>query len=804
MKISEAWLREWVDPPVGTEELIAQLTNAGLEVDGVEPVAPALDGIVIADVVSVAQHPNAERLSVCEVAMGPETRLQVVCGAPNVRAGMRSVFAPVGSKIGDGTKIRKSKIRGIQSNGMLCSARELGLGDSHEGILDLPLDAPIGESVSEFLALSDNTIEIDLTPNRGECLGIAGIAREVGAINRCEVTVPEIALVKSAINDRFPVGLEAPLDCPRYVGRVIRRIDPKVATPMWMQEKLRRCDVRSISPVVDITNFVMLELGQPMHAFDFSKLEGGIRVRKATQGETLVLLDGRLVTLDPTTLVIADDKKPVALAGVMGGLETGVGDATTDIFLESAFFAPLSLIGQARLYGLHTDASHRFERGVDPQLQRRAAERATQLLLDIVGGEPGPIVDEVSAANMPRRAAIQLRPARIGRLLGLDIDAQTVADSLERLGMVVQAAGEGWTVTPPSYRFDISMEADLIEEIARMTGYDAVPTVSLTARADAPVVSELEVSISEIRRTLVDRGYQEAVTYSFVDPQTQRLLDPSAQPIVLANPISTELAAMRTNMWPGLMQALLHNLHRQQSRVRFFETGLTFNRMLPESVPTEGFNQVSNVTQIKCIAGVVTGHEQPEQWGDQLRPADFFDVKADLETLLGLSRRFECFEFRAAEHPALHPGQTAAIFADDRPIGYLGALNPQISRSFKLVAPVYLFQLELYPLQHAALPTYAEVSKFPAVRRDIALILDESVSAVDIRQAVGRASPDMLENLEFFDVYRGEGIDPGKKSVAIGLTFQASSRTLNDDEIEGFVDRIVSALASDLSGILRG
>ena len=804
MKISEAWLREWVDPPVSTEVLVAQLTNAGLEVDSFAPVAPSLEGIVIAEICSVARHPNADRLSLCEVSTGGSERVQVVCGAPNVREGMRSAFAPVGTRVADGTKIRKSKIRGVPSHGMLCSARELGLGDSHEGILDLPSEVAVGTSIESALRLADTSIEIDLTPNRGECLGIAGVAREVGAINRCEVAPPEIPLVKSTINDKFPVALEAPIDCPRYVSRVIRGIDPSAQTPLWMQEKLRRCGVRAISPVVDVTNYVMLELGQPMHAFDWQKLEGSIRVRKATEGETLVLLDGKEVALHPTTLVIADEKKPVAMAGVMGGLASGVSEDTVDIFLESAFFAPLSLIGQPRLYGLHTDASHRFERGVDPELQRRAAERATQLLLDIVGGEAGPIGDEVSAVNMPRRSPIHLRPARITRLLGLEVASETVADSLERLGMVVQASGEGWDVTPPSYRFDIAMEADLIEEVARMIGYDAVPTVSLPGFGQAPSVPEAKVLLGDLRRVLTERGYQEAVTYSFVDPKLQGLLEPANDGIGLANPISSELAVMRTTLWAGLLDAAQHNLHRQQARVRLFETGLVFFRSANRETPPEAFDQVEGIAQVKCIAGLITGSVVPEQWGEGLRSVDFFDAKSDVEQLIAHSRRPGAFRFAHGEHPALHPGQTAQILHERRQIGWLGGLNPSVAKVLKLNEPVFLFQLELAVLERGAVPTYASVSKFPAVRRDISLIVEDSVAASAVRESVGQASPDVLKNLEFFDVYCGEGIDPGKKSVAIGLTFQDDAKTLNDEEIDGYIDDIVAVLGRELGGVLRG
>ncbi|MEM7251787.1 MAG: phenylalanine--tRNA ligase subunit beta [Pseudomonadota bacterium] len=791
MKISEKWLREWVNPPVQTDELVRQLTAAGLEVDGVEPAAGTLDKVVIAEIVSCEQHPDADKLSLCQVNVGDGELRQIVCGAPNARAGLRSALAEVGAKLPGGMKIRKSKIRGVESQGMLCSPRELGLGEGHEGIIELPDDVALGERFSDALGLDDQLIEIDLTPNRSECLGIAGLAREVGAINQCEVQGPEISHVTSVIDDRFPIALEAPGDCPRYVGRVIRGIDPTKKSPLWLVEKLRRSDIRSISPVVDITNYVMMELGQPMHAFDFQKLEGGIRVRRATTGEELVLLDERTVTLDEETLVIADEKRAVALAGVMGGLASGVSESTTDIFLESAFFSPHSLIGKARRYGMHTDASHRFERGVDPELQRRAAERATALLLDIVGGQPGPIIDEVAAANMPRRSSITLRAERIKRLLGMDVPADTVTDVLERLGMHTQAQDDRWEVTPPSYRFDVTMEADLIEEIARLVGYDAVPATPLGAFQNANAATEGTVELKTLRRVLTARDYQEAVTYSFVPPKLQALIDPTRDAIPLSNPISADLSVMRTSLWPGLLQALEHNAHRQQSRIRLFETGLTFLRNDGELV------------QEKHIAGLVSGPVIPEQWGESARVADFFDAKGDVEALLAPTRARDRFEFESGEHPALHPGQCAQIRRHGVAIGWLGRLHPRIEADLKFTHPVYLFELALASLSDSVVPSFEAVSKFPTVRRDLSVVVNDRVSAAEIQKCVARHAPPVLKTLEIFDVYRGEGISSEEKSVALGLTFQASSRTLSDADIDAHVTTIVDALTTDLGGRLR-
>ncbi|MCH9671058.1 MAG: phenylalanine--tRNA ligase subunit beta [Gammaproteobacteria bacterium] len=791
MKFSEKWLREWVDPPVGTDELVRQLTSAGLEVDSVEPAAGAVQQVVIAQVVECGRHPDADKLSLCTVTVGGEDTYQIVCGAPNVRAGLRSPLAQVGAKLPDGTKIRRSKIRGVESQGMLCSPRELGLGEGHDGILELPDDAPLGVEIADYLELDDHVIEIDLTPNRSECLGIAGLAREVGAINKCAIAGPEIGHIPSVIEDRFPVTLEAPGDCPRYVGRVIRGIDPKKTTPLWMVEKLRRSGIRSISPVVDITNYVMLELGQPMHAFDFDKLEGGIRVRRATAGEVLVLLDERKLELDEQALVIADERRALALAGIMGGIDSGVGDATTNIFLESAFFSPTALIGKARRFGMHTDASHRFERGVDPELQRRAAERATALLLQVVGGEPGPIVDEVSAPNMPRRSPIKLRPGRIERLLGISVEESVVTGLLERLGMHTQSHELGWEVTPPSYRFDITMEADLIEEIARLIGYEEIPPAPLDAFGTSHTASEGQVQLRDLRRVLTDLDYREAVTYSFIAPRMQQLVDPDNTPIPLSNPISAELAVMRTTLWGGLLQAMEHNLNRQQDRVRLFESGLTFVQRGEE------------IEQSKFIAGLITGSLAREQWSEAKRNVDFYDVKGDVEALFALTRCSEQFEFTPAAHPALHPGQSAQIMRADEHVGWVGVLHPKIAAELKIPGLVGMFELRLETMLEGQIPKFEAVSKFPLVRRDIAVVVDDEVSASAIRKCVGQHAPAVLKTLDIFDVYRGEGISSIKKSVALGLTFQASSRTLSDADIDTHVTTIVDALATELGGQIR-
>ena len=815
MKFSERWLRDWVDPGIDTAALADQLTRAGLEVDSIEPVAggpDGLPGVVVAEVVECRPHPNADRLKVCVVDPGDGGRVEVVCGAPNARAGMRGVLARPGARIGDGTKVRRSRIRGTRSEGMLLSMRELGIGEDHDGIIDLAADAPPGTEVFALLGLDDSTIEVSITPDRGDCLSLAGIAREVGAINRLPAVGPEPGGVASTIEDRLPVELEAPEGCARYAGRVVRGIDPRAGTPLWMSERLRRSTVRLVSPVVDVTNYVMLELGQPLHAFDLGRLEGGIKVRRGRAGETLTLLDEREVELDAAALVIADHRRAVALAGIMGGLASAVSGATRDVFLESAWFSPADLMGRARSYRLNTDASQRFERGVDPTLQRIALERATRLLVEICGGEPGPVVDVSAPEHLPRRAAVRLRAKRIERLLGMEVAAEEVEGGLTHLGMDVVAGADGWSVTPPPHRFDISIEEDLIEEVVRLVGYDRVPAVEIEGTVRPAADRESSLSLPRIRRLMVDRGYHEAVTYSFVDPGLQSLLDPGVPPVRLANPISSELSVMRTHAWMGLCGALLRNVNRQERRIRLFETGLRFRRDPdltkrigdPRNWGDRGRDQVADIDQERFLAAAVTGPVAPEQWGGHARDADFFDLKSDVEALLDLTGQPDRFSFVPHAHPALHSAQTAAIRCDGDDVGVIGALHPRVRHELGLTAPVFVFEIALAALGGARIPSFESVSRFPAVRRDIALVVGERVPAGEILDGVRRRAPEALKETTVFDVYRGESVATGKKSVAIGLTFRSDSRTLGDGEVDRFVEGIVQGLASEFGAELRG
>ena len=792
MKFSEKWLREWVNPPVSTDELAHQLTMAGLEVDAVEPVAGEFSKVVVGQVLKVEPHPDADKLRVCEVDVGQGEPLQIVCGAANVREGLKAPVALVGAKLPGGFKIKKSKLRGVPSHGMLCSASELGLAEQSEGLMELPDDAPVGTDLREYLDLDDVTIELGLTPNRGDCLSIAGVAREVGVLNRVPVEGPAIPPQANAIKDVLAVHLEAPEDCPRYVGRIIRGIDPAAETPLWLQEKLRRSGLRSLGPVVDVTNYVLLELGQPMHAFDLARIAGGIHVRRATANEKLTLLDGQEVTLGEDTLVIADDRRPLALAGIMGGAESAVQDATRDIFLESAWFSPLAIAGRARAYGLHTDSSHRFERGVDPEMAVRAMERATMLLLEIVGGQAGPLIEQVDPEHLPVRHPVRLREARIERVLGTAVPGEEAQDILERLGMTVESTDEGWQITPPSFRFDIGIEEDLIEEIGRIHGYDNLPETTPSVHLRMPARPEGRVDLARIRERLVDLGYAEAITYSFVDPDFEKILDPDHPAIELANPISSDMAVMRTSLWPGLLQAAKYNLNRQQNRLCLFECGLRFIR------------QDSEIQQEMMVSGVLSGSVAPHQWGIPPRNVDFFDAKGHVEALLELTGRRADFTFTADSHPALHPGQCAAIVHAERgKVGWVGALHPATADRIGIGQTVYLFEIQADILQAGKVPAYRPLSKYPSIRRDIAVVVDADIPAAEVLETIRAAGAEHLTEVELFDVYTGEGIDLGRKSLALGLTLQDLSRTLKDTEVEAEVSHILDVLNNKLGATLR-
>ena len=787
MKISEQWLRTWVNPSISTEEMVEQLTMAGLEVDGTEPAAGEFTDVVVAKVESVEKHPDADKLSVCQVADGNET-LQIVCGASNVRTGLSVALARVGAVLPGNFKIKPAKLRGVASAGMLCSAKELGLAEQSDGIMELPEDAPIGTSLRDYLELDDTIIEIDLTPNRGDCLSVAGIARELGTLNQCDVTEEVHDPYQQSIKDTFEVSIEAPEACSHYAGRVFRGVDVTASTPVWMVERLRRSGIRSLGAVVDITNYVMIEHGQPMHAFDLDQLDGRINVRYANQSEKITLLDGKSIDLDDKTLVIADNSRPLALAGIMGGENSGVNDQTRSIFLESAYFAQQAIAGKARGYGLHTDSSHRFERGVDPQLQAHAIHRATELILEICGGEVGPVTEVTTRAHPHDRRPIDLRHERIDRVLGIQLEPDEIIDILTRLGMEVKSFKDHWMVKPPSFRFDIEIEADLLEELVRIHGYNNVPRTQPHYHAAMREMSESRQPLTQLRKSLVERGYFEAITYSFVDPAWQAALDPGKEAVKLANPLSSEMSVMRTSIWQGLLQAVRYNLNRQQNRVRLFETGQVF------------LQGEAGLQQVDRIAGAISGLVKDEQWAENSREVDFYDLKADVESLLGTGAEIE---YRAQAHPALHPGQSAAVFKNGEAIGWLGALHPHAMSELDLGNTVYIFELDLDAVRQSPLPAFRPLSKFPEVRRDLAILINEDVSAQSIEDCIRDSTSKILQEVRLFDIYTGKGVDKGLKSVAFGLILQDFSRTLTDQDIDSEIESVVDALKQNFAATLR-
>ncbi len=794
MKFSEKWLREWVNPSLSASELSEQLSMAGLEVDGVDPVAGDFSGVVVGEVVECGQHPNADKLRVTKINVGGEELLDIVCGAPNCRLGLKVAVAVVGAVLPGNFKIKKAKLRGEPSFGMLCSFSELGISDDHDGIIELPLDAPIGQDIREYLDLDDNTIEVDLTPNRADCLGIRGIAREVGVLNNLDVCEPSIAPVAATIEDSISITLSAPEACPRYLGRVLRNVDVTAATPLWLSEKLRRCGIRSIDPIVDVTNFVLLELGQPMHAFNLASIDGNINVRLANKDEALTLLDETEAKLSDNTLVIADDNKALAIAGIFGGLHSGVNAETKDILLESAFFSRDAIMGRARQYGLHTDASHRYERGVDPLLQQSAMERATALILDICGGEAGPVVEAVDEASLPAQANVVLRKARLSRVLGIDIDDAKVTEILTRLGLRVTQTEQGWEAVAPSYRFDIAIEEDLIEEVARVYGYNSIPNVAPVATLGMLPSKEAQLPLASFKSLLLSNGYNEAITYSFVDPKVQSALFPDIQGMVLPHPISADMSVMRVSLWTGLLQAAAYNQKRQQNRIRMFESGLRF---LPDE------NAPNGVLQQPVIGGVVAGRRYEEHWDMEDAPVDFFDVKADVEALLALTGKTSEISFEKVQHSALHPGMSAKILLNTQTVGYIGAIHPQFSKLLGVNGRVFVFELELEAITDRNLPSAVPVSRFPSNRRDIAVTVKDEVHVGNILSYIEKFGVNQLVGLNLFDVYKGKGIEPGYKSLALSLHLQDPEKTLEEAEIQQAVDSVVKALESEFGAALR-
>jgi phenylalanyl-tRNA synthetase beta chain len=791
MKISEQWLREWADPDVDTQGLAEQLTMAGLEVDGVENCAPGLQGVVVGHVLEKRPHPDADRLSLCMVDVGAEETLHIVCGATNVQNGGAYPVAMVGTELPGGLVIKPSKIRGAESFGMLCSAVELGIAESADGLLELDTSAEPGMPVEDALALDDQIIDLDLTPNRADCFSVLGTARDLAAVNGLEFSEPDVPAVAAANKHAISISLAAGDACPVFAGRVIRNIDNTAATPLWMVERLRRSGIRALHPVVDVTNFVMLELGQPMHAYDQAKLNGNVSARMGNKGETLTLLGGDEIKLADDVLVIADEQGAIALAGIMGGAATAVGNTTQDVFLESAFFSPAVIAGRARRYGLHTDASLRFERGVDFVHQVRAIERATQLLLDIVGGEAGEVVEQRCAADLPVRAPVSLRSERLNRLIGVEFSSADVEAMLTRLGFGVEVTADGWVVTPTSARFDITIEEDLIEEIVRLYGYDQVPEKPQLAAVTLANRTEKQLSFERICSLFAARGYREVITYSFVDPEQQNALLGEGADIALANPLSVEQSVMRRSLWPGLLQTVSANRKRQQERVRIFEHGVIFAL------------QGNDIEEKDVFAGAAWGRLRAEHWDDAKQGTDLFDIKSDIEALFALTVAPGEFAFEAAEHPTLRPGCTARIERNGVPVGWVGELHPKLVRRGNFGQPPVLFELDAVAVRSAVVPVYSEISRFPSVRRDLAVVVDADLPVEEVLQAVRAVAGNTLRELRVFDIYTGEGVENGLKSIALGLILQETSRTLTESDIEGISNSVVDHLSEKFNANIR-
>jgi phenylalanyl-tRNA synthetase beta chain len=767
------------------------LTTAGLEVDSVSVVADGLDGVVVGEIVSVEPHPQADRLRLCEVRDGDGT-VSVVCGAPNARSGLKSAFARVGAVLPGGQRLKRAKIRGVESHGMLCSVVELGLGDDAAGILELPEDSPIGADLRDYLALDDHVLDIDLTPNRGDCFSIRGVAREAAANGPWELDEPSIEPLPNEHDETIGVTLAAPTGCARFAGRVIKDVASGTTSPLWLKERLRRVGLRTIHPVVDVTNYVMLELGQPLHGYDLRKIEGDIVARWGRADESLELLDGRSIDLAEDMVVIADAAGPIGLAGIMGGSSTAVDESTTDVFLEAAFFPPAAIAGRARRLGMQTDASMRFERGVDPDGQARAIERATALLIDIAGGSAGPLIDVSEPSHLPSPATISLRSERIASLLGQALPPQTIEGALVALGMSVAGDGHGaWRVTPPSFRFDLQIEEDLIEEVARVVGYDHIPAVPELTMIRLGDSSESRINEDDLTDALVARGYAEIVTFSFINPELGELISPNAPHLALANPLSQELAVLRRSLWPGLIQAAGKNLSRQRDSLRIFEIGTQY---LPGA---------NGTVERRIVAGLAVGPASEEHWDSDPRELDFFDVKGDVECLVAVTARDDSLSFVASKHPALSPGRSASVMLGGEAIGWIGELHPAIGHKLELKKTALVFSLQLEKLLDARLPVYRSYSKYPSLRRDLAVVVPIDVSADALKQCVTVAAGSALQNVKVFDVYRGPGIDSSRKSIGLGLILQETSRTLTDEDADRTVATVVEHLQSELGATIR-
>lgn len=791
MKISENWLRTWVNPAIDSDTLSDQLTMLGLEVDELVPAAKPFTGVVIGEVLTVVQHPDADRLRVTTVNIGSGEPLQIVCGAPNVRVGMKAPVATIGAVLPGDFKIKKGKLRGVESQGMLCGASEIDLEDKIDGLLELPADAPVGTNIREYLNLDDHVIDISITPNRGDCFSIRGVAREIGVINQLPVTAPEIQDVAATLADQKQVVVTTD-GCPRYLGRVIKNVNTKAPTPEWMEQALARSGIRQHSILVDITNYVLMELGQPLHAFDGDEVQGSVHVRQASANEKLVLLNEQEIELTEDVMVIADDVKALAIAGIMGGLSSSVTDETTEIFLESAFFAPLHIAGRARRYGLHTDASQRYERGVDFELPMIAMQRASQLIQALAGGDFGPITVSEKTELLPKREAIELNQAQVDQLLGYQVPTVFITDALQRLGCNVTVKAEGeWIVVPPSHRYDMAIYQDLIEEVARIHGYDNIQ-ISLPVIDVKLAQHQDQFELTQLRQTLVTLGYQEAISFSFADLKLEKQLNSQVNPLALANPISSDLAVMRSTLLSSLIPCVQYNINRQQSRVRFFELGLRFDYQNAKSI--------EDLKQIPTLAMIAVGSKQIESWHGKAQVMDFFDLKGEVEEILAAGR--VQVEYVRSDREWLHPGQSAEILVDGKSVGYLGRLHPSLENALDL-STTWIAELDQSAVLQTYVSNFTELSRFPSVRRDIALVISDKINVSEIQQLIEKTGGELLDSTWLFDVYTGQGVEQGKRSLAFALLWQHPSRTLEDAEIKSGMDHIIQVLEDTYQATLR-
>jgi phenylalanyl-tRNA synthetase beta chain len=794
MKVTYRWLTEFVPVSAPPHELAAQLTMAGLEVESLTPVAPPFSGVVVGEVLEAKRHPDAEKLSLCQVTTDGKNRLQIVCGAKNVRAGLKVAVAMVGAKLPSDVLIQRATLRGQESNGMLCSARELGLGENHDGIMELEPSLPLNQDVRDALDLDDWVLDVNATPNRGDCMSVFGIARDYSAARERRYLSYQVEPIAQSDAAVFPVSLESPA-CPVFASRIVRGVKPNAVSPEWLRERLRRVGINSISAVVDVTNYVMTELGQPLHAYDMAKLTRGISVRAAKPQERIVLLDDKEYELDPEFLVIADASGAIGLAGIMGGRRTAISDSTTEVLLESAHFAPEAIAGRARRLGLFTDAAQRFERGVDPTLAPIAIERATALLMACAGGVPGPVQVTRGAGSQVDESWVPLRRDRVTRLLGAPVPDAELRAVLGAISPEVKISAEGWRARKPPHRFDIRIEADLIEEVARLRGFDSIAEIHAVAPQIAGPATEARVSNDRLLTAMADRGYREIISYAFVDPLLQQQLFPDTPSLKLANPISADLSEMRVSLWPGLINACRENLRRQQTRVRLFESGNKFN-FVKDSPDQE-------LQEVETLAGIATGTRWPQQWGSASEPVDFFDVKADVLDVLMLTGDVSHVRFETDSLSILRPGRAARIYRGHNAIGWIGEIHPQVVKALNLPTTAFLFELEVKSAFYANPLQYNKISKFPSVRRDLAIVVDESVPLAVLRENVTVSASGLLSELRVFDVYRGPSIETGRKSVALGLILQDSSRTLTDVDADAVVTAVATRLRDVLSATIR-